>query len=108
MKHQDNFLKAYHDFRETVDFSKGGVLPDLDTLIGYLLVGVPRVPADSDLSGNAQMEAIDQRVAILKAVFVETNRNESEDFLDRGLLRYDEAGRVTKDLLKDAGQPSSK
>jgi len=107
MKEQDHFLKAYHDFKETIDLSKGGVLPDLDTLIGYLLMGVPRVPADSDLSQDAQLEAVDQRIAILKAVFVETNRNESEGFLDQGLLRYDEAGRMTKDLLKDAGQSGS-
>ena len=106
MKTEDVFLKAYHDFRQTIDLSKGGVLPDPDTLIGYLLMGIPRVPADGDLSGDAQLEAIDQRIAILKAVFVETNRNESEDFLDQGLLRYDEAGRIAKDLLKDAGQSS--
>ena len=104
MKTEDGFLKAYHDFRETIDLSRSGGLPDLDTLIGYLLMGVPRVPADSDLSQSAQLEAVDQRIAILKAVFVETNRNESEGFLDQGLLRYDEAGRIAKDLLKDAGQ----
>jgi hypothetical protein len=104
METEDGFLKAYHDFRETIDLSRGGGLPDLDTLIGYLLMGVPRVPADSDLSQSAQLEAVDQRIAILKAVFVETNRNESEAFLDQGLLRYDEAGRIAKDLLQDAGQ----
>lgn len=107
MKEQDHFLKAYHDFRETIDLSKGGVLPDLDTLIGYLLMGIPRVPADSDLSQNAPLEAVDQRIAILKAVFVESNRNEPEGFLDQGLLRYDEAGKITRELLKDAGQSGS-
>jgi hypothetical protein len=104
MEKEDGFLRAYHDFRETIDLSRGGVLPDLDTLIGYLLMGIPPVPADRDLSEHAQLEAVDQRIAILKAVFVETNRNESEGFLDQGLLRYDEAARLTKDLLKDAGQ----
>jgi hypothetical protein len=104
MKTEDGFLKAYHDFRETIDLSGGGILPDVDTLIGYLLMGIPRVPADSDLSQNAQLEAVDQRIAILKAVFVETNRNESDDFLDQGLLRYAEAGKIAKELLKDAGQ----
>jgi hypothetical protein len=107
MTEQDHFLKAYHDFRETIDLSKGGILPNLDTLIGYLLMGVPRVPADSDLSQNAQLEAVEQRIAILKAVFVETNRNEPEAFLDQGLLRYDEAGKITRELLKDAGQAGS-
>lgn len=104
MKTEDGFLRAYRDFRETIDFSRGGVLPDLDTLVGYLLMGIPRVPADTDLSEQAQLEAVDQRIAILKAVFVETNRNESEGFLDQGLQRYDEAGRIAKDLLQDAGQ----
>ncbi len=102
MKDQDNFLKAYHDFRETIDLTRGGVLPDLDALIGYLLMGIPCVPADGDLSENAPLVAVDQRIAILKAVFVETNRSESEDFLDQGLLCYDEAGRIAKDLLRDA------
>ena len=106
MKPEDGFLKAYREFRETIDLSKGGSLPDLDTLIGYLLMGIPRVPADSDLSQEAQLEAVDQRIAILKAVFVESNRNEPEGFLDQGLLRYDEAGRMAKDLLKEAGQSS--
>ena len=46
MKEDDNFIKAYHDFKKTVDLTKGGVLQDLDNLIWYMLMGVPHVPAD--------------------------------------------------------------
>ena len=45
--------------------------------------------------------AIDQRVAILKAVFVEANRSSDDAFLDEGLSRYDRAGDEAKRLLQD-------
>jgi hypothetical protein len=102
MKHTDAFIRAYHNFKKTVDLTKSGILPELDDLVWCMLMGVPKVPADEESSEDAQMTAIEQRVAILKAVFVEANRNQSEDFIDRGLLVYDEAGRVAKILLKEA------
>ena len=106
MNKTDPFIRAYHDFRESIDLSRGGTLPELDSLVGYVLMGVPRVPADDDSSENAQMEAVDQRITILKAVFVETNSAEADDFLDQGLQRYDQASRIAKNLLKDAGETS--
>ncbi|UCB51169.1 MAG: hypothetical protein JSW56_10110 [Deltaproteobacteria bacterium] len=102
MKQTDTFIRAYHDFKKTVDLTKSGILPELDDLVWCMLMGVPKVPADEDASQDAQITAIEQRVAILKAVFVETNRNQSEDFIDRGLLIYDQAGKVAKILLQEA------
>lgn len=102
MKHTDAFIRAYHDFKKTVDLTKSGILPELDDLVWCMLMGVPRVPADEDSSEEAQIAAVEQRVAILKAVFVETNRNQTEDFIDRGLLIYDQAGKMAKVLLKEA------
>ncbi|MBN2032433.1 MAG: hypothetical protein JW836_04085 [Deltaproteobacteria bacterium] len=97
----DSFVKAYHDFRNSVDLSKSGVLPDIDNLVCYLLMGVPRVPADVDTAYNAAFLAVDQRVTILKAVFIEVNRQESETFLDEGLVRYNLAGEKAKSLLQE-------
>ena len=102
MKYTDAFIRAYHDFKKTVDLTKSGILPELDDLVWCMLMGVPKVPADEEASEEGQMTAIEQRVAILKAVFVEANRNQSEDFIDRGLLVYDRAGKVAKILLKEA------
>jgi len=102
MKQTDTFIRAYHDFKKTVDLTKSGILPELDDLVWCMLMGVPKVPADENASQDAQITAIEQRVAILKAVFVETNRNQSEDFIDRGLLIYDQAGKVAKILLQEA------
>jgi hypothetical protein len=102
MSKTDPFIKAYHDFRESVDLSKGGILPDLDQLVWYVLTGVPRVPADDDSSENAPIEAVDQRITILKALFVEANSGESDDFLDQGLRRYDQAARMAKAMLDGA------
>ena len=101
MKTSDPFIKAYHDFKKEIDFTKGGILPDLDNLACYLLMGVPPVPADHDPSGDASLEAIEQRVAILKAVFSELNHDAPEDFLDQGLAIYDEAGKKAKILLQE-------
>ena len=53
---------------------------------------------DEDAVEDAQIEAIDQRVAILKAVFVEVNKGQTDEFLDQGLNRYDQAGRMAKEL----------
>ncbi len=102
MKQTDAFIRAYHDFKETVDLTKSGILPELDDLVWCMLMGVPKVPADEESSKDAQITAIEQRVAILKAVFVEANRNQSEDFVDRGLLIYDQAGKMARILLKEA------
>ena len=102
MKQTDAFIRAYHDFKKTVDLTKSGILPELDDLVWCMLMGVPKVPADEESSEEAQITAIEQRVAILKAVFVEANRNQSEDFIDRGLLIYDQAGKVARILLKEA------
>jgi hypothetical protein len=102
VKNRDPFIKAYHDFKKSVDLSKAGHLPDLDNLIWYMLMGVPRVPADEDPSEDAALSAIDQRVAILKATFVEANREQPDTFIDQGLRRYDEAGQMAKRMLKEA------
>ncbi len=106
MEDTKEFIKAYHDFRESVDFSKSGILPELDDLTCYMLMGVPPVPADNDPSEEAPIEAIDQRVSILKAVFVELNRDQSDDFINQGLSRYDEAGRMAKVLLQEGNSTS--
>ena len=102
MKDNVSFIKAYHDFRESVDFSKRGILPEMENLVWCILMGVPYVPADEDTASEAPIKAIEQRVAILKAVFVEVNGNLTENFLDQGLKRYDKAGKIAKELLKDA------
>ena len=96
MKNSQEFIEAYHSFKKTVDFTKTGILPDLDNLIYYMLMGIPRVPADDDSSEDAEMEAIDQRVTILKAVFVEVNKDQPETFLNMGLLRYDQAVKMAR------------
>jgi hypothetical protein len=54
-----------------------------------------------DAAQNAPLLAIEQRVMILKAFFVEANRLESERFLDQGLVRYDQAGKRAKSLLEE-------
>lgn len=97
----DSFLKAYHDFRNSVNLTKSGVLPDQENLVWYILMGVPPVPADQEPSEDAPASAIDQRVNILKAVFVEANRDQNDEFIDEGLKRYDQAGKTAKALLTE-------
>ena len=101
MKDKEKYIKAYHDFNKAIDFNGRGLLPDLDNLVWYLLLGVPHVPADEEDSSEASSIAVDQRVSILKAVFVEVNKDEAEDFLDQGLFIYDKAAKKAKDLLKE-------
>lgn len=101
MHDTDKFIKAYHDFKESVDFEKSGFLPDLDNLVWMLLMGIPSVPADEDVSDGAPMVGVDQRINILKAVFVEVNRDQKDEFIDRGLLTYDQAGKMAKIMLKN-------
>ena len=101
MDHKDSFIKAYHEFRDSVDLAKSGVLPDMENLVWYILMGVPPVPADQESAEDAPAEAIDQRVSILKAVFVEANKNQADSFIDEGLRRYDQAGKMAKALLKE-------
>ena len=74
----------------------------LDDLTYYILMGIPPVPADDDHSEQAPLEAIDQRVSILKAVFVEVNRDQPEEFLNMGLIRYDQASKMAKLMLKES------
>ena len=100
MKETDSFIKAYHEFRDAIDLNKAGILPDLDNLVWYLMMGVPRVPADEDPSENAPMEAIDQRVMILKAVFAEANRKQPGEFIGKGLAIYDRAAKRARQLLE--------
>jgi hypothetical protein len=108
MKETDGFIKAYHDFKESVDFTKAGIMPDLDNLVWFMLTGVPYVPADEDPSDDAAMTAIEQRVTILKAVFVEVNKGQTEDFIDQGLEIYDEAAKMAKVMLQEASsEPES-
>jgi len=105
MESKSEFVKAYHEFRESVELSGEGILPDLDHVIWCLLMGIPYVPADDDASPNAAVQAINQRVVILKAVFVEVNKNQSDEFLDQGLNCYDQAGKNAKKLLKEGEAP---
>ena len=103
MKQQKDYLQAYHEFKESVDFTKGGFLPDLDNMVWYLLAGVPPVPSDEDHSEKGQVIALDQRLNILKAIFVELNNSMSDDFLDQGLKIYDQAGKSAKAMLLESG-----
>jgi hypothetical protein len=102
MRKSDPFINAYYEFRESVDFTRSGILPDKDNMISYLLMGVPRVPADDDPEIESSVDAIDQRVLILKAVFTELNHDADEEFLDEGLNIYDMAAQSAKIMLKDA------
>jgi hypothetical protein len=98
----DAYIRAYYEFRNSVDLTKSGLLPDIDNLVWYLLMGVPHVPADEETSQEASFLAVDQRVTILKAVFVEVNRREGDAFLDEGLRRYDQASKTAKALLLES------
>jgi len=102
MKENANFIRAYYDFRKSVDFNTTGILPDMDNLVWCMLMGIPQVPADGGNSPDAGVKAIDQRVAILKAVFVEVNGRQADDFLDQGMVRYDQASKMAKKLLKES------
>jgi hypothetical protein len=95
------YLQAYYEFRESVDFTKSGFLPDLDNLVWYLLIGVPPVPADEDGSEEGRLVALDQRLNILKAVFVELNRNMPDPFLDQGLTIYDAARQSARKMIRE-------
>jgi hypothetical protein len=106
---QDPLFKAYDDFRKQVDMSGSGILPDPDQLALFLVMGVPEVPADHDPSDGAAEEAIDQRILILKKVFVEVNLDQDEDFIDQGLAIYDQGGKKAKALLVEGeGGPVKK
>lgn len=98
---EDRFIEAYREFKEQIDCTKGGVLPSVDDLVHYMLLGVPRVPADEDPGEEARVQAIDQRVSIFKALFVEVNRSGSEGFLDEGLRRYDRAAAEARAMLEE-------
>ena len=104
MKEKGDFIKAYHDFRDSIDFSKSGILPDLENLVWYMLMGVPHVPADEDPESFSASEAIDQRINILKATFVEVNRDQSDDFLNQGLIIYDQAAKKAKVLIQEENE----
>ena len=101
MKEPDAFIKAYHEFKERVDLTLGGTLPEIDDLVCNMLMGIPHVPADQDSRADAPLVAIDQRISILKVLFVEANRDRSDDFLDEGLRRYDLASAMAKMMLKE-------
>jgi hypothetical protein len=101
MKDTEGFIKAYREFRDAVDLRGNEVLPDINTVSWCMLMGIPDVPADNDPSPEGSAAAIDQRVAILKAVFVEANRSRNDAFLDEGLSRYDRAGDAAKRLLQE-------
>jgi hypothetical protein len=104
MTTSDPFINAYYEFRESVDFSLNGILPDKNNMISFLLMGVPRVPADDNPETETSMEAIDQRVLILKAVFVELNNEADEGFLDEGFKIYDNACEKAKIILKETDE----
>jgi hypothetical protein len=100
-----DFIDAYYEFRKSVEFEKNGILPEMDHLIWCMLMGVPFVPADEEPSPEAALKAIDQRVVILKAVFVEVNRDQPEAFIDLGLDLYDRAGNLAKRLIEEGEAP---
>ena len=108
MTEQDPLFRAYNDFREQVDMTRSGILPDPDELALFMLIGVPEVPADHDPSDEAAAEAIDQRILILKKIFVEINLDQGEDFIDQGLAIYDQGGKKAKALLKEGEGPPIK
>jgi hypothetical protein len=95
------YLKAYYEFRKSVDFTQGGFLPDLDNLTWYLLIGMPPVPADEDDSEEGRLVAVDQRLNILKAIFVELNQDMPDLFLDQGLSIYDRAAENARNMLQE-------
>ncbi|MBW1789147.1 MAG: hypothetical protein JRK53_21450 [Deltaproteobacteria bacterium] len=97
----DGFIEAYNHFRDAVDLEAEGILPELNHLVWYMLIGIPEVPADRDSSPDAPSRAIEQRAAILKAVFVEVNRDQPDTFLDEGLSLYDQAAKRAMKLLKE-------
>jgi hypothetical protein len=101
MEKKSDFIKAYYNFRDSIDFSKRGILPDLENLVWYMLMGVPHVPADEDSESFSSSEAIDQRINILKATFVEVNRDQPDEFLNQGLSIYDRAAKRAKVLIKE-------
>jgi hypothetical protein len=101
MKNQDRFIRAYHEFKQQIDLAGGGVLPEVDDLVCYMLMGIPRVPADEEPGEDGPITAVEQRVSILKALFVECNRDRPEGFLDEGLRRYDQAARMATTLLRE-------
>ena len=102
--HPDRFIEAYREFKKQVDTTRGGVLPEVDDLVCYMLMGIPRVPADDHTGEDARIEAIDQRVIIFKALFVETNADRPELFVDEGLRRYDQAAAAAKALLEEGSE----
>ena len=106
MKSRDPFIHAYYEFKDSVDFSRNGILPDKDNMISYLLMGIPRVPADDNQDPQSSIDAIDQRVLILKAVFTELNHDADDEFLDKGLKIYDKAAERAKFLLKETEELS--
>lgn len=109
MTEQDPLFRAYNDFREQVDMTESGILPDPEQLALFLLMGVPEVPADHDPSDEAAEEAIDQRILILKKVFVEINLDQDDEFIDQGLAIYDQGGKKAKTLLEEGeGRPIKK
>lgn len=99
VKNTDGFLQAYRQFRDAVDFEHAGSLPECENLVWYLVMGIPEVPADHDSSEEGPLAAIEQRVAILKAVFVEVNAAQPEAFLDAGLQTYDRAARMAREMV---------
>ena len=42
------YLAARDVFKKSIDFTKQGILPDLDNLVWYMLMGIPEVPAFLD------------------------------------------------------------
>ena len=100
----DGFIKAYNNFRDTVDLEGTGVMPEVNHLVWYMLMGIPEVPADRETSPDAPSRAVEQRAAILKAVFVEVNRDQPDTFLDEGLSLYDQAAKRAKRLLDEGAE----
>ena len=98
---EDGFIEAYNHFRDAVDLEAEGMLPELDHVVWYMLMGIPEVPADRDASPEGPVRAIEQRAAILKAVFVEVNGGRPDTFLDAGLSLYDQAVAKAKRLLEE-------
>ena len=62
------------------------------------------MPADEDPESFSPSEAIDQRINILKATFVEVNRDQPDEFLNQGLIIYDQAAKKAKVLTEEENE----
>ncbi len=101
MRDYKSFINAYHRIKRSfLSKEKAGKLPELSEIVWSIIVGIPPVPADEYSLPEAQDIAIDQRIAIYKAIFVELNKDQPEEFIDQGLSIYDAAAKLARQLYR--------